>query len=571
MQPPRPWPNPPPPNHPEFYPAGLLTAYEPARGGHDRFFCHGLAPKSPQVRIMSAAVRGDAADLRAALAQHADITPDFMNGNGVTPLMVAAARGHVEVLNILADHPLTNLSQQNRSGWSALHYAAYFGEAQAVTTLLRRQADIGIRNAAGEDAFSLAKDDKTAEAFWSFKPFVRYLKKQNPAHPRLSPPQAVPTQKAETPPAAPPPAQETPRAIEPLSAVFLRAALNVGLSTAAAEGVWREMQKNIQTHNNAPLFEAYDRIEHAAQAADKRGTAIRFDWDGLLATAAVAGNIPALVFIAQKRDYMDSKPLTNALAAVIRTQADTPQTAEAVRWLLRWGADANANAKILKTGQTSGTLAYQAFARKLPHVFDAICTQAGELKSWHVTPEQLKWEQEIDKIYSDYPPEPPRDADARRRIKALSESIAVLKIRSALHHAGHEKLTRHLADALGDGDLRRVCAVYTEARTDRLLRGAFNVPKPLGAAAMLLALEHGKLGFAKNLAADGHSLLHLDSSAAARLAQLSEKTDAPLQDFLRAQKSGARCAPDLLSVDDKYKMLRGQAARYPVSGRGFGF
>ena len=330
-------------------------------------------------------------------------------------------------------------------------------------------------------------------------------------------------------------------------------------------------KKNIQTHNNAPLFEAYDRIEHAAQAADKRGTAIRFDWDGLLATAAVAGNIPALVFIAQKRDYMDSKPLTNALAAVIRTQADTPQTAEAVRWLLRWGADANANAKILKTGQTSGTLAYQAFARKLPHVFDAICTQAGDLKSWHVTPEQLKWEQEIDKIYSDYPPEPPRDADARRRIKALSESIAVLKIRSALHHAGHEKLTRHLADALGDGDLRRVCAVYTEARTDRLLRGAFNVPKPLGAAAMLLALEHGKLGFAKNLAADGHSLLHLDSSAAARLAQLSEKTDAPLQDFLRAQKSGARCAPDLLSVDDKYKMLRGQAARYPVSGRGFGF
>lgn len=571
MQPPRPWPNPPPPNHPEFYPAGLLSAYEPARGGHDRFFCHGLAPKSPQVRIMSAAVRGDAADLRAALAQHAEITPDFTNGNGVTPLMVAAARGHVEVLNILADHPLTPLSQQNRSGWSALHYAAYFGEAEAVTTLLRRQADIGIRNAAGEDAFSLAKDDKTAEAFWSFKPFVRYLKKQNPAHPRLSPPQASQARGAEAPPAAPPPAQETPRVIEPLSAVFLRAALNVGLSTAAAEGVWREMEKNIRAHNNAPLFEAYDRIENAAQAADKRGTAIHFDWDGLLATAAVAGNIPALVFIAKKRDYLDSKPLTNALAAVIHAGDDTPQTAEAVRWLLRWGADANANAKMLKTGQTSGTLAYQAFARKLPHVFDAICTQAGDLKSWHVTPEQLKWEQEIDKIYRDYPPEAPRDADARRRIKALSESIAILKIRSTLHHAGHEKLTRHLTEALDDGDLRRVCAVYTEARTDRLLRGAFNVPRPLGAAAMLLALEHGKLGFAKNLAADGHSLLHLDGSAAARLAQLSEKADAPLQDFLRAQKSGERCAPDLLSVDDKYKMLRGQISRYPVSGRGFGF
>jgi hypothetical protein len=571
VQPPHPWPSPPPRNHMHFNPEGMKAAYIPHRSGADLFFCHGLEPKSPQAKMMEAVARFDTAQLSALIAQYPHVPPDFQNANGVTLLMVAAARNNTDALHVLANHPLVNLSQQSRDGWTSLHYAAYFGQSDCVTALLKRQADFKIVNNTGESALALAADEQTQDVFWAHKPFAYHMKRAEPQHPHLSPPPA-PIAAAETPAAPAPKVQAAKPDDISLTALFSRAVLNVGMSTSAAKGVYERLKNDIAQGRNDTLPDAYVRIENAVQDAHKRGQKIDFDWDSLLTEAAKAGNIPAMVFIAQKRDYMDNKPLTQALAGVIAEAKDNEQTAEAVQWLLRWGADANASAKQMSyQGSKPGTLAYQAFVSRKPKIFEAVCLQAGVLKSWHVSPDQLKWEQRIEKIFAEQfnGTVDPRISPV---LDARGEAVALLKMRGLLAHMGHEKLTAHLQDALNRKDLRKMIVVYAETRTKHLLRGAFNVPADMGAHTMALALMHGRVDFAKRLAADGHSLNNLRSqNDIAEIAVLEKSGSTAIRGFITAQKAGEKTAPDILSIDDKYTLLRGQAARMPVSGRAFGF
>lgn len=576
MQPPRPWPKPPPRNHMHFNPEGMKTAYVPHRGGADLFFCHGLEPKSPQAKMMEAVVRADTAQLSALIALHPLVPPDFQNANGVTLLMVAAARNNTDALHVLANHPLVNLSQQSRDGWTPLHYAAYFGQNDGVASLLKRQADFKALNNVGESALALAADKQTQDIFWAHKPFVHHMKRTEPNHPHLSPPPPAPEPEpiaAEEKPATSVPTTDAAKPAEmSLTAIFLRAALNVGLSTSAAEGVYERLKADIAEGRSDTLPDAYARIENAMHEAQKRHQDISFGWDGLLIVAARAGNIPALSFIAKKRDYMDSTPLTNALADVIAAGDDNAQTAEAAQWLLRWGADANASAKNMKDPQgKAGTLAYQAFARKKPLIFEAICTQAGDLKSWHVSPDQLKWEQRVEKIFTEQL-DGKSDPRIRPVIEAREEGIALLKLRGLMHHMGHQKLTAHFENALAQEDLRKMMAVYAETRTKRLLRGAFGLPTHLGAAAMVLALQNDRTGFARRLEADGHSLRTLeDADYIKELARLKNSGSESVRGFISTNEASLKTAPDILSIDDKYTLLRGAAARLPVTGRGFGF
>lgn len=571
VQPPRPWPKAPPRNHPRFNPEGLQGDYVPHRGGADLFFCRDLAPKSPQAKMMEAAAKSNAAQLAALIAAHPDVPPDFQNGNGITPLMIAAARNDTETLHLLANHPLVSLSQQSRDGWTALHYAAHFGHAESVSALLKRQADFKTTNGFGETAFSLAGSVLAQEAFWAYKPFVHYMKRAEPDHPRLQPPPPPAAPAAEKKPAVPVPETDGKPADIPLTTLFLRAAMNVGLSTSAAEGVYEELKKDIIAGRNDTLPNAYERIEQAAQQADARGQKIDFDWDGLLCAAAAAGNIPALCFIAKKRDYLDSKPLTNALAAVIADGADNAQTAEAAQWLLRWGADANASGKAIRSGKDkAGTLAYQAFARVKPMIFESICAQAGDLKSWHVSSGQLQWEQRVKQIYTEQLDK--RPTSSMRALAAEKRALETVKLRELMHSLGHAKLTAHFEHALSNKDLCKMMAVYAETRTKRLLRGAFGLPMHLGAAAIVLALQNGRTAFARRLEADGHNLRHLeDAGYAATLAQLRKNGGEDVRAFINTNEAGIKTAPDILSIDDKYTMLRGMVSRTPVSGRGFGF
>jgi hypothetical protein len=539
IEPSRPWPLPPPRNHMHFHPEGMLGAYTPDRGGADLFFCHGLSPKSPQARMMEAVARFDTAQLAALVAAHPAVPPDFQNGNGVTLLMVAAARGNTDALHALANHPLVDLSQKSRDGWTALHYAAWFGKVDCVTALLKRAADFKAVNTAGETPFALAANTQTQEAFRAHKPFLAHMKRSNTGQTRRAPAAAVPPQDAGL----------------SLTTLFLQAMLDI---PAIARGLHGRLKAEIAAGGAESLPAAYAYIEEATIKAQARGRRVDFDWDGLLATAAAAGNIPALAFIAAQRDYMDSAPLTKALAALIAEGEDSPQTAEAAQWLLRWGADANASGKAIRgVGSKAGTLAYQAFARSKPLVFESFCLHPGDLKTWHVSQQQLAWEQAIDRCRTgDTIPDPRTDA------------LAILKRRRQMRLMGEDMLRAALNAALAASHLPAVKAAYAETRSKRLFHDAFALSPEKGAAAMLLALQHGETCFAKRLAADGYRIGKLDPSGAAALHRLETKGDAAQKHLIHALKAGTAEDAALLPVAEKYRRLRAQVL--PLSGR-FGF
>ena len=571
MQPLRPWPKAPPRNHPRFNAEGLLGDYTVYRAGMDLFFCHGLEPKSPEAKIMTAAAQDRTDDLKALIAAHSGTTPDFLNAHGITPLMVAAARGNVAAVHALADHPLVDLSQQSADGWSALHYAAHFGKAEVIQTLLRRHADFTRTNTSGESAFDLAHDPAAQDAFWQHKNFTRHMKRQHPAHPRFestrkpAPAEAdtqIPSEEKQ--PSAEP---ENKKAdIAPLSALFLQAALNVGLSTAAAASICHSLEKDIADGRADTLRTTYDAIAAADAEAFARGKSIHFNWDKLFIAAARHGNLPALMFLAEKRDYMDDKPLTAALGAAIGAQGSA--NPDVVHWLLRWGADANASGSTLaKPGEKNATIAYQAFAHNRTAAFEQICLWGGDLKTWHMDAVQLDWETRVrHAMAGGYDP---HAAQSRSGVK---EALDLLRMRRELKREGATAINSQFRAAVQSHNLHRAMAVYAESRHSRFLRGAVALPNDLAAQAMAMAVTQGKITFATRLAADGHSLNNLaHAGLSATLAQIENSSQpSPAREFIRAHKNGTLALPKILSVDEKYTVLRGQAARSAPSARGFG-
>lgn len=119
------------------------------------FFHNGVRPDSLSGRIIRAVATGDTATLAKLLADPASF-PDKGNAFGVTPLMIAAARGYKDCLLLLTAHPLTTLDLQTVDGWSALHFAARFNEAKAAEILLRKRASPALKTTAGKTARDLA-------------------------------------------------------------------------------------------------------------------------------------------------------------------------------------------------------------------------------------------------------------------------------------------------------------------------------------------------------------------------------------------------------------------------------
>jgi ankyrin repeat protein len=101
---------------------------------------------------MYAAIRAnDVAGLKALLDQ--GVSADAAGARGVTPLMVAAEVGSVEVMKLLLDRGAA-VNAQNGYGSTALMWSA--GEAQKVKLLLDRGADVNLAARSGRTALIVA-------------------------------------------------------------------------------------------------------------------------------------------------------------------------------------------------------------------------------------------------------------------------------------------------------------------------------------------------------------------------------------------------------------------------------
>jgi hypothetical protein len=166
-QPPHPWPRPP---EKEGHRAFEIDVFKTEPSLH--FLRYQLEDKSAAWVLVAAILMGHDEPVRRILAQK-EIWPDFVNGHGLSPLIIAAALGKTSIAEMLASDVIVALDRQTRDGWTALHYAAFFGRAGVAESLLRHRARFDLQNSNGKEPFDLVKDKETREVFLKNKRFRR--------------------------------------------------------------------------------------------------------------------------------------------------------------------------------------------------------------------------------------------------------------------------------------------------------------------------------------------------------------------------------------------------------------
>ncbi|CEG40984.1 Ankyrin [Plasmopara halstedii] len=127
--------------------------------GIDKDRCRGLFGYSP---MHHAAARGHLNILQLLLdfGWNVDIRNDAME----TPLHLASFNGHVHVAEFLLDRG-AEINAQTKEKDTALFYSARKGKYRIVRLLLRRECDLRIRNCYGDVAEEEALDAKTLDEF----------------------------------------------------------------------------------------------------------------------------------------------------------------------------------------------------------------------------------------------------------------------------------------------------------------------------------------------------------------------------------------------------------------------
>ena len=77
---------------------------------------------------------GKLAEARAALARGEDV--NRQGSNGRTALMRAVWHKHNSIVKLLLDQPAVDVNVKDNDGWTALHYAAEFNNAEGARMLL---------------------------------------------------------------------------------------------------------------------------------------------------------------------------------------------------------------------------------------------------------------------------------------------------------------------------------------------------------------------------------------------------------------------------------------------------
>jgi len=109
--------------------------------------------------------------------------PKISEPLGHNALMLAAQKGHIEILQDLLKRDASYIDQKNQQGWTALMLAVRYGHLDVVKLLLDYQADMNVKNAAGTQALHIALNSKQLEIaeflqqYASKKTNVKVLKK----------------------------------------------------------------------------------------------------------------------------------------------------------------------------------------------------------------------------------------------------------------------------------------------------------------------------------------------------------------------------------------------------------
>ena len=99
-------------------------------------------------------------DLMKLAQVHGDL--EFRDGQGATPLHVAAANGYLAVLEFLLDHHCST-EVCDVDLWQPLHAAACWGHLEAVEILAQNGADISAVTRSGETPFDITEDPEIKE------------------------------------------------------------------------------------------------------------------------------------------------------------------------------------------------------------------------------------------------------------------------------------------------------------------------------------------------------------------------------------------------------------------------
>ncbi len=118
--------------------------------------------------LSDAVVAGDVARAQALIEEGADV--DQSGAFGLTPLMQAANREHVEMVHLLLDAGAA-LNTTGLAGMTALHVAVRADSAEVVSALLERGADPKGRSRDGMDAVAHAADSGAVRVIELFADF----------------------------------------------------------------------------------------------------------------------------------------------------------------------------------------------------------------------------------------------------------------------------------------------------------------------------------------------------------------------------------------------------------------
>ena len=114
--------------------------------------------------LCTAAEAGDAAAVRKLVACRVDLLVlDKKNENGMTPLMYAAALGHLEIAEALVDAGAGVDLQDSEGGSTALHHAAAYNRPAVVRLLMSRAANRTITDYDGMTALERAVQSGNTE------------------------------------------------------------------------------------------------------------------------------------------------------------------------------------------------------------------------------------------------------------------------------------------------------------------------------------------------------------------------------------------------------------------------